>query len=135
MGFFKRIQTAILLRCPRCHEGTLFRGLLRMHTHCPKCGMTLEPEPGFYLGSVYANYAMTVLIATGAFVLLVFGYGVNKEIAVWSCVAFTTLFPLWFFRYARSIWLSLMYQVSSSDFKEKARRREPPQPAASHLVH
>lgn len=87
-----------------------------MHHHCAVCGLKLEPEPGFYLGSIYANYALTVLITTVSFVLLVFGAGFDKDVVIRGCLAFAVLFPLWFFRYARSIWLSLMYQVNSSDF-------------------
>ncbi len=114
MEFLRRTATALYLRCPRCRNGRLFTGVLRMNTACPQCGLKLEPEPGFYLGSVYANYAATALIATTAFVAAVFGFGCSKDVALWGCAGFTTLFPLWFFRYARSIWLSLMYVVSSS---------------------
>jgi hypothetical protein len=89
-----------------------------MNAACPKCGLKLEPEPGFYLGSVYANYAATVLTTTAAFVVLVFGYGYSKDAVIWGCAAFTVIFPIWFFRYARSIWLSLMYLVSSSDWTD-----------------
>jgi uncharacterized protein (DUF983 family) len=116
MNPLTRIATALHLRCPRCHDGKLFVSLLKMSEHCPTCGLKLEPEPGFYLGSIYANYALTVLATTGSFVLLVFGAGFSKDLVIWGCLAFTFLFPLWFFRYARSIWLSLMYQVNSSDF-------------------
>jgi hypothetical protein len=87
-----------------------------MHTTCPHCGLKLEPEPGFYLGSIYANYAATVLITTAAFIVANFGLGYRKDIVLWGCFVFSVLFPLWFFRYARSIWLSLMYLVSSSDW-------------------
>lgn len=111
-----RIATALRLRCPHCHDGQLFTGLLKMNVACPKCGLILEPDDGFYLGSVYANYAATVLPATAAFLILVYVCGFNKDVVIWSCAAFTVLFPLWFFRYARSIWLSLMYLVSSSEF-------------------
>jgi len=111
-----RIVTALRLRCPRCHDGKLFSGQLKMNATCSTCGLKLEPEPGFYLGSIYANYAMTVLTATAAFMILVFVYGFTKDQVIWYCAAFTVLFPLWFFRYARSIWLSLMFLVSSSDF-------------------
>jgi uncharacterized protein (DUF983 family) len=116
MRFWQRITTALQLRCPRCRNGRLFVGLLRMNTACPQCELKLEPEPGFYLGSAYANYAATTLIETAAFVVAVFGFGCNKDVVLWGCVGFAVLFPLWFFRYARSIWLSLMYVVSSSDW-------------------
>ena len=116
MNPLTRIMAALRLRCPRCHHGKLFSGLLTMHRDCPSCGLKLEPEPGFYLGSVYANYAVTVMTTTTAFLLFVYGYGANKDVVLWICTTFAVVFPLWFFRYARSIWLSLMYQVSSSDF-------------------
>jgi uncharacterized protein (DUF983 family) len=118
MGYRQRITAALQLRCPRCRDGRLFSGLLKMNTACPTCGLKLEPEPGFYLGSIYANYAATVLTATAAFVVAVFGFGWNKHTVIWSCFGFTMVFPLWFFRYARSIWLSLMYLVSSSDWND-----------------
>jgi uncharacterized protein (DUF983 family) len=121
MNPLTRIATALSLRCPRCGTGKLFTGVLKMHEHCPDCGLTLEPEEGFYLGSIYANYALTVITGTTAFVLLVFVAGFNKNLVSAGCLAFTIVFPLWFFRYARSIWLSLMYQVNSSDFTARAR--------------
>ena len=64
MNYWRRMMTAARLRCPRCREGRLFAGALTMNAACPKCGLKLEPEPGFYLGSVYANYAATVLSTT-----------------------------------------------------------------------
>ena len=116
MEFLQRIATAMQLRCPRCRKGRLFAGLLNMNATCPQCALPLEPEAGFYLGSAYANYAATAVIETTAFVVSVFIFGWNKDLVLWGCAGFAVLFPLWFFRYARSIWLSLMYVVSSSDW-------------------
>jgi uncharacterized protein (DUF983 family) len=116
MNFLTRLHTVLCLRCPRCQRGKLFVNALTMNVRCPDCGLDLEPEAGFYLGSIYANYALTAIVATTAFVVSVFGAGIDKNLAVGACLVFTTLFPLWFFRYSRSIWLSLMYHVNSSDF-------------------
>ena len=129
MNFWRRMMTAARLRCPRCREGRLFSGALTMNAACPKCGLKLEPEPGFYLGSVYANYAATVLSTTAAFVVLVFGYGYSKDVVIWGCAGFTVIFPVWFFRYARSIWLSLMYLVSSGDWTVPANVEYSQRPA------
>jgi uncharacterized protein (DUF983 family) len=30
-------------RCPRCGEGALFGRFLKMQSHCPACGLALEP--------------------------------------------------------------------------------------------
>jgi len=29
--------------CPRCGEGALFGGFLKMRSHCPACGLVFEP--------------------------------------------------------------------------------------------
>ena len=31
-----------------------------MNEHCPRCGVRLEPEPGFYQGAMYVGYAFTL---------------------------------------------------------------------------
>lgn len=128
MGFFQRITTAIQLRCPRCRNGRLFTGLLSMNTTCPQCRLPLEPEPGFYLGSAYANYAVTAVIETVVFVVAVFSFGWNKDVVLWGCLGFALLFPLWFFRYARSLWLSLMYVVSSTEWGHPVEPQDTRQP-------
>src|SRR5438045_8713899 len=30
-------------RCPRCAAGPLFGGFLKMRSHCPACGLVLDP--------------------------------------------------------------------------------------------
>ena len=30
-------------RCPRCAEGPLFGAFLKMRSHCPTCGLVLDP--------------------------------------------------------------------------------------------
>jgi len=103
---------AASLQCPRCGEGRLFSGLLRMNKTCSHCGLTFEREVGFYLGSIYINYGATVLLAGTAYSLLVFRYGFPKQVVFPACALFTVLFPLWFFRYARSLFLASDYNVN-----------------------
>ena len=86
LGFVGRIVRALRLRCPRCGRGRLFAGWFTMHDKCSECGLDLRREPGFYLGSIYINYGLTATFVTLAFCVLV---------------------PLAFFRYARSLWLSM----------------------------
>ena len=98
---------ALRLRCPRCGEGRLFRGLFRMNDACPACGASFKREQGFYLGSIYINYGATV-IGTGAlYALLVLGLGWSHEAALASCLVAAVVFPVWFFRWARSLLLAL----------------------------
>lgn len=93
------------LRCPRCGQGKLFRGWFRMHPQCDRCGLDLRREPGFYLGSIYVNYGLTALLVTFIYVGNFVGEFVDQNVLFWCLVAFTVLFPLFFFRYARAIWL------------------------------
>lgn len=116
------VYRALRLKCPRCGEGTLFEQPFRMVEQCSHCRLETEPEPGFYLGSIYFNYGMTVLLVVPVYVILVLGLGIPRDYVIWPCVGFTTLFPLWFFRYARSLWLSVAWRASSSDFARRTDR-------------
>jgi uncharacterized protein (DUF983 family) len=96
---------ALRLRCPRCGQGKLFRGWFAMHAECSSCGLKYQREPGFFLGSIYVNYGLTALLITAAYFIGFFS-GVHPDVLLWSLAAFCLLFPLWFFRYARSLWLA-----------------------------
>jgi len=78
-----------------------------MHERCGYCGLTFLREPGFFLGSIYFNYGVTALIVTAAYLSLFFFAGVSPTVLLWSLAAFCLIFPLWFFRYARSLWLGM----------------------------
>lgn len=99
--FFRSVR----LRCPACGKSKLFRGWFAMHPACEHCGLTYQREPGYFLGSIYFNYGLTTLIVVITFFSLFLGADVSPETMVWPLAAFCFLFPLWFFRYARSLWL------------------------------
>jgi len=78
-----------------------------MNDCCTKCGLDFRREPGFYLGSIYFNYGLTAMVVTIAYVgAMVSGHGQNPAL-FWSAGAFCVLFPIWYFRYARSLWLGM----------------------------
>ena len=122
IGFTTRIGRSLRLRCPRCGEGRLFRGWFAMHDRCGVCGTDFRREPGFYLGSIYFNYGLTALVVTVAYVVAqVIGEGRNPRL-LWSSAAFCVLFPLWFFRYARSLWLGMDHFVDRAVEQPNERR-------------
>jgi uncharacterized protein (DUF983 family) len=68
-------------KCPVCRSGEVFRApmwnlkqFIFTHSNCPHCGVQFEPEPGFFIGAMYVNYACNVatIAAVGLFVWLVF---------------------------------------------------------------
>ena len=40
-----------------------------MNSHCSNCGVSFEPEPGFYFGAMFITYAFNVVL------LVAFGLG------------------------------------------------------------
>jgi uncharacterized protein (DUF983 family) len=103
---------ALALRCPRCGGTRLFQGWFRMAEACRLCGLRFERAPGYFVGAIYVNYAVTAGIAIGGFFLLwsVTDLPIGVHLLMWG--GFVTLFPLWFFRYARSVWLAIEYLVN-----------------------
>lgn len=109
---------AFRLRCPACGQGKLFAGWFRMPPVCSHCGLKYEREPGYFLGSIYFNYGLTAIIALSAFFGLYFAAGVQPERMQWPLLAFCLAFPLWFFRYARALWLAFdVYWDPSLEYK------------------
>lgn len=100
------IARALRLRCPACGVGKLFAGWFAMNPTCAHCGTRFERGPGYFLGSIYFNYGLTALLVTVTFFGLFLGFSVSPKHMLWPLAAFCVLFPLWFFRYARSLWLA-----------------------------
>ncbi len=105
----KRFSTLVIralrLRCPVCGQGRLFRGWFKMHDVCPECDATFEREAGFYLGSIYVNYGLTALVVAIGYPVLLFNQIVAEGPLLAMALGFSIIFPICFFRYARSLWL------------------------------
>lgn len=105
LPFWRTVGRSCRLRCPRCGRGRLFNGWFGMQPRCDSCGLDFLQEPGFYLGSIYFNYGLTALVVTIAYFALYFGSNLSSQAVLAGLFAYCILFPLWFFRYARSLWL------------------------------
>ena len=84
-----RFLSMLNKRCPNCHRGNLFTNksifplgkMLDMPEHCPVCGQKYEIELGFWYGTGYVSYALSVgLIATLAVIFaLTVGFSWNNN--------------------------------------------------------
>jgi len=108
-------------KCPRCREGNLFvydtpyslkdGKNVKMHDKCPTCGQPTEIEVGFYYGTSYVSYALTVAFSGFSFALWFVTIGFNLEdnrIFWWlglNALVLMLLQPL-FMRISRSLWIS-----------------------------
>jgi uncharacterized protein (DUF983 family) len=100
------IGRALRLRCPACGRAKLFRNWLSMNDPCPDCGRKFDRAPGYLLGAIYFNYGVTaLLVVVFYFSMFLSGTLTGKQL-LWTLTAFAVLFPLWFFRYARALWIA-----------------------------
>lgn len=106
-------------RCPRCRTGRIFRQsnpyrfgrIVEMNEACPACGQPTELENGFYYGTGYVSYALTVAFSLSSFVAwwVLIGFSLDDNRFFWwlgtNAVLLLGLQPL-IMRLSRSIWLS-----------------------------
>lgn len=100
-----------------------------MHQECQDCGTSLTRESGFYLGSIYFNYGLTALVVAIAYPVLLFNGLVSEQVLLWSALGFVIVFPLFFFRHARSLWLGFD-QFVDPKAGEQGTGRTPPRDEA-----
>ena len=107
-------------KCPRCRQGDLFVSknpyqlseVIHMNEHCPVCMQPTEIEVGFYYGTGYVSYALTVAYFVSTFVAWKVLIGMTFDlddyrIFSWMGSAILTLFMIQpiLMRLSRSIWL------------------------------
>ena len=77
-----------------------------MHDNCPNCGRPFQRGPGFFLGSIYFNYGVTGLAVIVMYFTFFFTEWLTDGQLLAATLAFALFFPLWFFRYARALWIA-----------------------------
>jgi uncharacterized protein (DUF983 family) len=106
-------------RCPRCRTGKIFHSsnaydlkhTVKMNQTCPVCGQPTEIEVGFYYGTGYVSYAMTVAFSIFTFLAwwILIGFSLDDSRFFWwmgiNAVLLIVMQPL-FMRLSRSLWLS-----------------------------
>ena len=116
---------SLRLRCPQCGRGRIYYAFSNMFHHCVYCGLVYERESGYFLGSIYFNYGLTALLVTGGYPLLVFVLKLPANVVFWAAMAFCILFPLWFFRYARSMWIAFDQLVDPGESRSRIQSDKP----------
>jgi uncharacterized protein (DUF983 family) len=106
MRFLRACWDLLRQRCPRCRQGAIYERGFTMHERCPVCGLIYEPEPGYFVGSMYISYGMATiflgLTMLGLHLLLpAWDLG---TVALLSIAVFVPFVPA-ATRYARVIWL------------------------------
>ena len=124
-------------RCPRCREGKLFvtdnaydlKRMTDMNVNCTVCGQPTEIEVGFYYGTSYVSYALTVAFSVASFVAwwVLIGFSLyDNRIFYWlglNAFLLIALQPV-FMRISRSMWLSWFVKFNPNWKQEKADEYE-----------
>jgi len=93
------------------------RDLFKMHERCPVCGQRMELEPGFYFGTAYVSYSLTVAFSVSTFVAwwVLAGFSTHDSRIFWwmgtNGVLMLVLQPF-FMRLSRVIWLSFFVKYN-----------------------
>jgi uncharacterized protein (DUF983 family) len=115
-GYFR---SALGCRCPRCREGKLFehpvsisfKKNMKMNKNCPVCGQPTEIEVGFYYGTSYVSYALTVGLSVLSLIIWWLTIGLSTDdnrFYYWilANAVFLVCLQPWLMRVSRSLWIS-----------------------------
>ena len=103
-------------KCPVCHEGDVFldsnpyhlKTLDKMHRNCSCCGHKFEKEHGFWYGSMYISYGLTVILSSAVFLIT---YLLSPVVNAWLYIGVIifvvfVLAPITF-RLSRMLWMNI----------------------------
>jgi uncharacterized protein (DUF983 family) len=112
----------IHLKCPRCHEGDLFKNsfsyrfskLTEMDTRCSICNLKYEREPGFFYGAMYVSYGLTVALwVSVAVAFFVLADEINPWYFIFSGITLLFILLPGIYRLSRAIWLTIFVQYDA----------------------
>jgi len=113
-----RFLSMLGMKCPNCHKGNMFTNksvfplnkILDMPERCSVCNQKYEIELGFWYGTGYVSYAISV--GTIFILALIFGltYGFSYKnnsiyIFIGVMISCLVLFQPWIMRYSRVLYL------------------------------
>jgi hypothetical protein len=114
-------------KCPHCRQGNLFisrnpydlRTTMRMPESCPVCGQKFELQTGFYFGTGFVSYGLTVLFSGITFAIWWFtiGMAVKDNRVLWWLglnAALLILLQPPIQRLARSVWIAMFVRYDKS---------------------
>jgi len=134
----KSYLTAVLQnKCPRCREGNIFvssnpynlKSAYSMNKECTVCKQPTEIEVGFYYGTGYVSYALSIAFLVASFIVsyVLFGLTFHNNSILWwlviSCILLVFLQPI-NMRLSRTLWLSWFVKYDANWKENKIEHHE-----------
>ena len=121
------LPSILNMKCPNCRKGAMFcnksifplKDMMQMPKYCTECGQKMELEIGFYYGTGYVSYGLSVAIAVFNIVWYAVVIGFSwKDNSVWWYLGITVsmlilLQPL-LMRYSRVLYLYMFVKYGSN---------------------
>lgn len=117
-----KLYSVLFNKCPHCHEGDFFvtknpynfSEFTKMHENCPVCGEKYLREIGFFYGSMYVSYGLTVALGVGTYLLCHYIFGLSDLAFLIILSALALLLWTWIFRVARLVWINLFVKYDKN---------------------
>ncbi|MGH2632545.1 MAG: DUF983 domain-containing protein, partial [Tepidiformaceae bacterium] len=97
-------MAVLLMRCPRCREGAVYRGLLLTNRLCKVCGLEFERENGYFTGAMYISYFLGIITTAPVWLTLLLK-GESLAVIMAVTVAQVVVSMPIFYHYSRVLWL------------------------------
>lgn len=121
------LSSILGMKCPNCRKGDMFinksifplKEMMQMPENCPECGQKMELEIGFYYGTGYVSYGISVAIAVFNIIWYAVLVGFSwKDNSVWwylgITVAMLLLLQPWIMRLSRVLYLYMFVKYGSN---------------------
>jgi len=108
----KRLAALLKQHCPRCLEGSIFRGWITTRETCPVCEFRYGREEGYFSGGMDLSFFLAAPLLAFIFLVLTQIFVTFSLMATlfMSYAVFLPFAPL-LFRYSRVLWLYLDWQL------------------------
>ena len=119
------LPAIIKMKCPKCRKGNMFknksifplRNMMDMPSHCSACGQKMELELGFYFGTGYVSYGLSIIIAivTAVIFALTAGFSVKDDSVYWYMgitIGLLLILQPWLMRISRVLYLWVFVRYS-----------------------
>lgn len=113
------LPSMLKMKCPNCRKGSMFTNksifplgkLLDMPERCSECGQKFEIEVGFYYGTGYVSYALSVALLVIIFILywLFFGFSWEDNSIYYylaTSISIILILQPWLMRFSRVLYLN-----------------------------